>query len=61
MEMLTLYKTDRTSDQPTHFTNKVGMKFDPRGESVRLFAVCAPVPDSLKHFILSLKTKAANS
>ncbi|PAA02521.1 hypothetical protein CJU76_13560 [Pseudomonas fragi] len=61
VEMLTLYKTDRTSDQPTHFTNKVGMKFDPRGESVRLFAVCAPVPDSLKHFILSLKTKAANS
>lgn len=61
VEMLTFYKTDRTSDQPTYFDNKVSVKFDPRGESVRLFAVCAPVPNSLKHFIQNLKAKSANS
>jgi len=61
VEMLTFYKSDRTSDQPTHFPNKVSVKFDPRGETVRTFAICAPVPDSLRRFILSLKEKAANS
>jgi len=60
VEMLTLYKSDRTSDQPTHFANKVSIKFDPRGESIRLFAICAPVPDSLRHFILNLQAKVAN-
>ncbi|MFJ3375500.1 DUF4435 domain-containing protein [Pseudomonas sp. NPDC086112] len=54
VEMLTYYKADRTSEQPKHFGSKIGVKFDPRGESVRVFAVLAPVPDALRRFILRL-------
>lgn len=59
VEMLTYYKADRTSEQPKHFGSKIGVKFDPRGESVRVFAVLSPVPEALRRFILRLPGKAA--
>lgn len=58
VEMLTHYKADRTSEQPQYFGSKVGVKFDPRGESVRVFAILSPIPVPLREFILRLAGRA---
>lgn len=51
IKILHLIKVDRTSDQPTLFSRKAGVRFDPNGEVVRSFASIASIPDSLCEFV----------
>jgi len=52
IKILHLIKIDRTSDQPTLFLRKTGVRFDPNGEVIRSFASLAAIPDSLSDFVL---------
>lgn len=51
IRFLKLIKDDRTSDAPTYFTKKSGVKYDPNGDVMRTLASLSVIPESLATFI----------
>ncbi|PNA02034.1 MULTISPECIES: DUF4435 domain-containing protein [unclassified Pseudomonas] len=47
-------KCDRTSNAPTLFAKKAGVKFDPNGEIIRSLASLSTIPPSLSAFVAHL-------
>lgn len=59
IEILKILKDDRTSNSPSYFTKKAGMKYDPNGETIRSLATLATTPETLVEFIGGIPNQTA--
>jgi hypothetical protein len=60
IELLHRLKDDRCSQSPTLFKVRSGMKFNPKGDIIRVLAILAPIPSCLRSFVMQIHERSTS-